>query len=99
MEIQQQRQEEYYDKGVTGKTYAVNEFVFLHNPAVGGGYSKKFHKPWQGPFKVVEVLGPSVYRIADCVNPQRQKVAEDYPWAGHPHQDSQQILWIHSLME
>ena len=52
----------------------VNEFVFLHNSTVGGGYSKKFHKPWQGPFKVVEVLGPSVYRIADCANPKKQKV-------------------------
>eukprot|EP00731_Ephydatia_muelleri_P005736 Em0002g1912a len=41
---------------------------------VDGGYSKKFHKPWQGPFKVVEVLGPSVYRIADCANPKKQKV-------------------------
>ena len=50
MELQQQRQKEYYDKGVTEKTYAVSEFVFLHNPAVGGGYSKKLHKPWQGPF-------------------------------------------------
>eukprot|EP00731_Ephydatia_muelleri_P005697 Em0002g1873a len=45
MELQQQRQKEYYDKGVTEKTYAT-----------------------------VEVLGPSVYRIADCVNPKRQKV-------------------------
>ena len=28
----------------------------------------------QGPFKVVEVLGPYVYRIVDCANPKRQKV-------------------------
>ena len=47
-----------------------NDFVFLHNR----GYSKKFHKPWQGPFKVVEVLGTTVYRIAECANPRRQKV-------------------------
>ena len=77
MELQQQRQKEYYDKGVRGKTYAFNEFVFLPNPTVGGGYSKKFHNLynlWQGSFKVVEVLGPYVYRIADCANPKRQKV-------------------------
>ena len=74
MDIQQHRQKEYYDKGVRGKTYAVNDFVFLFNQAVGRGYSKKFHKPWQGPFKVVEVLGPTVYRIAECANPKRQKV-------------------------
>ena len=57
-----------------GKTYAANDFVFLHNQAVGRGYSKKFHKPLQGSFKVVEVLGPTVYRIAECANPRRQKV-------------------------
>ena len=51
----------------------MNDFVFLHNPAVKRGRSKKFHKPWQGPFKVVEVLGPSVYRIADGDNPRKQK--------------------------
>eukprot|EP00731_Ephydatia_muelleri_P021935 Em0014g526a len=49
-------------------------FVFLHNPAVGRGFSKKFHKPWQGPFKFVDMQGPYVYRIADCANPKRQKV-------------------------
>ena len=45
----------------------MNDFVFFHNPAVTCkcGHSKKFHKPWQGPFRVVEVLGPSVDRIAD----------------------------------
>ena len=74
MELQQQRQKENYDDGVRGKAYAVNDFVFLHNPAVKRGRSKKFHKPWQGPFRVVEVLGPSVYRIADGDNPRKQKV-------------------------
>eukprot|EP00731_Ephydatia_muelleri_P021893 Em0014g484a len=42
--------------------------------AVGRGFSKKFHKPWQGPFKFVDMQGPYVYRIADCANPKRQKV-------------------------
>ena len=71
MELQQQRQKENYDDGVRGRAYvaenyddgvrgrayAVNDVVFLHNPAVKRGRSKKFHKPWQGPFKVAEVLG------------------------------------------
>ena len=74
MKLQQQRQKENYDDGVRGRAYAVNDFVFLHNPAVKRGRSKKFHKPWQGPFKVVEVLGPSLYRIADGDNPRKQKV-------------------------
>lgn len=33
---------------------------------------KMFHKPWQGSFKVVEVLGQSVYR--NCANPNRRKI-------------------------
>ena len=45
MELQQQRQKENYDDGVRGRAYAVNDFVFLHNPAVKHGRSKKFHKP------------------------------------------------------
>ena len=32
------------------------------------------HRPWQGPFKVVKVLGPSIYRIVDCANARRCKV-------------------------
>ena len=72
MELQQQRQKENYDDGVRG--YAVIDFVFLHNPAIKRGHCKKFHKPWQGSFKVVEVLGPSLYRIADGDNPRKQKV-------------------------
>ena len=53
--------------------------MFLHNQVVGRGYSKKFHKPWQGPFKVVEVLGPTEYRIAECANPGWQK-AVHFNW-------------------
>ena len=74
IELQQQRQKENYDDGVRGRAYVVNDFVFLHNPAVKCEHSKKFHKPWQEPFKVVEVLGPSLYRIADGDNPRKQKV-------------------------
>ncbi|KAL5475374.1 hypothetical protein EMCRGX_G025182 [Ephydatia muelleri] len=73
IELQQQRQKKNYDDGVRGRAYVVNDFVFLHNPAVKRRRSKKFHKPWQGPFKVVEVLGPSLYRIADGDNPRKQK--------------------------
>ena len=72
IELQQQRQKENYDDGVRGRAYVVNDLVFLHNPAVGR--SKKFHKPWQGPFKVVEVLGPSLYRIAEVITREKQKV-------------------------
>ena len=58
----------------------------------------KFHKPWQGPFKVVEVLGPTVYRIAECANPRRQKVVHFYRLKPGPAEAESQpppevILW------
>eukprot|EP00731_Ephydatia_muelleri_P005729 Em0002g1905a len=72
---QQEAVETAQKRSTPSVTYAVNEF--LHNPAVGPGYSKKLHKLcnlWQGPFQAVKVLVPNVYRIADCANPKRQKV-------------------------
>eukprot|EP00731_Ephydatia_muelleri_P004961 Em0002g1137a len=46
----------------------------IRRSPVRRGFSKKLHRPWQGPFKVVKVLGPSIYRIVDCANPRRRKV-------------------------
>ena len=46
----------------------------LHEPAVPRGRSRKFHRPSKGPFKIVKVLGPTVYRIQDCTHPRRKKV-------------------------
>eukprot|EP00731_Ephydatia_muelleri_P012999 Em0007g309a len=50
--------------------------------AYARGLSCKFHKPWQGPYRVVKIIGPTVYRIADCTNP-RKKVVHFNPlkWA------------------
>ena len=45
-------------------SYHVNDMVFLHCPAVPSGLSHKFHKPWQGPYRVVKRLLNSVYGIA-----------------------------------
>ena len=64
-----------YDRHVQGDSYHVNDMVFLHCPAIPRGLSsRKFHKPWQGPYRVVKIIGPTVYRIADCTNPRKKKV-------------------------
>ena len=65
MAVQQGHQKETYDADVKGQPCCVNDLVFLHNPAVRKGFSDKLHRPWQGPFKVLKVLGPSIYRIVD----------------------------------
>jgi len=40
-------------------------YVWLHNPAVPRGQSKKLYCLWVGPFKVVKCLSDSVYRVQD----------------------------------
>ena len=71
---QQDRQKDTYDQRVRGEPYAIGDRVMLHEPAVPRGRSRKFHRPWKGPFRIVKVLGPTVYRIQDCTHPRRKKV-------------------------
>eukprot|EP00731_Ephydatia_muelleri_P010050 Em0005g636a len=35
------------------------------------GLSRKFHKPWQGPYRVVKIIGPTEYRIVDCIRKKK----------------------------
>ena len=58
-----QRQKELYDKRVHGQPFTVGEFVWLHNPHVPLGHSRKLHCPWSGPYLVVECLSDVTYRI------------------------------------
>ena len=69
----QLHQKDVYDCHVKDDSYHVNDMVFLHCPAIPRGLSRKFHKPWQGPYRVVKVIGPTVYRIADCTNPMQEE--------------------------
>ncbi|KAL5463629.1 hypothetical protein EMCRGX_G032544 [Ephydatia muelleri] len=62
----QNHQKVVYDRGVRGSPYGVGDLVLLHSPAVPRGKSWKLHKPWQGPYRVVKAISPSVYRIVDC---------------------------------
>ena len=57
------RQKEIYDKRVHGDPYKPGDLVWLHNPAVPRGHSKKLHRPWSGHFKVVDKISDAVYRV------------------------------------
>ena len=70
----QTHQKDLYDRGVRGSPYVVSNLVLLHSPAVPRGKSRKLHKPWQGPYRVVKAISPSVYRIMDCARPQCKRV-------------------------
>ena len=74
VESQQRNQKKYYDRGQRGKPYTVGDIVLLHEPAVQRGNSRKFHRPWKGPFKIVKVISSSVYRIQHCKHGRRRKV-------------------------
>ena len=37
--------------------------------------SKKFHRPWRGPFRVAKVISPCVHRTVDCSNSRKKYVA------------------------
>ncbi|KAL5494116.1 hypothetical protein EMCRGX_G015392 [Ephydatia muelleri] len=47
------------------KTAFVTPFGFYQ------GLSRKFHKPWQGPYRVVKIIGPTEYRIVDCIRKKK----------------------------
>ena len=60
-----QRQKELYDRKAHGDMFEAGDLVWLHNPAVPRGRSRKLHCPWTGPFTVVKRLSDVVYRIQD----------------------------------
>ena len=70
----QERQTELYNKKVHGEPYEVGVFVWLLNPQVPRGKSKKLHKWWTGPFKVVKRLSEVTYRIQHVKNRAKRLV-------------------------
>ncbi len=58
-----QRQKELYHHKVHGKPFEERDLVWLHNPAVHQGQSRKLYCPWTGPFQVVKRLSEAVYRV------------------------------------
>eukprot|EP00731_Ephydatia_muelleri_P017953 Em0010g1051a len=62
-QAEHKRQKELYDQKVHGKPFSPGELVWLHSTAVPRGRSRKLHHPWKGPFKVMERLGETTYKI------------------------------------
>ena len=58
-----ERRKAYYDRQVHGEPFQKNEFVWLHSPVVPRGQSKKLHHPWTGPYRVMEKLSDSDYKV------------------------------------
>ena len=69
--VEQQKQKANYDRFSRADTFETGSLVLLHCPAVPRGKSRKFYRPWQGPFKVVKKIGSVVYRIQHLQNPRK----------------------------
>ena len=69
-----ERQAELYNKKIHGKPYQVGALVWLLNPQVPRGKSKKLHKWWTGPYKVVKQISDVTYRVQHVKNRNKRLV-------------------------
>ena len=74
--IKQSHEKDMFDRKVMvmHTLYHINDLVFLYNAVVTKGQSRKFCRPWLGPFKVIKIMSRNVCRIVDCSNPLKWKV-------------------------
>ena len=57
------RQKDFYDRKVHGEPYKTGDLVWMHTTVVPPGHSRKLHHPWTGPFKVIQRLSESNYKV------------------------------------
>lgn len=53
----------YCNRGRRSRQFAVGDLVYLKVPAIKPGHFPKFHRPWTGPHKVMEVISKVTYRL------------------------------------
>ncbi len=63
------QQKAYYDLKVHGDPYEVGDLVWLWQETPPPGQSRKFYRPWRGPFEVIEVLSPANCILRDPDDP------------------------------
>ena len=71
---QLQKQKTRYDAQTQGRPFKVGDSVWLHNPAVPRGRSRKLHRPWTGPYRVAKQLSETVYRLQHSQRPRCRPV-------------------------
>ena len=64
-------QKELCDAKVHGGEFKVGDLVWLHNPVVTQGASRKL--PWAGPYQVVKKLSTVMFRIQDVRRGRRSR--------------------------
>jgi hypothetical protein len=66
-----QTNKKYYDRKAKPREFKVGDFAYLYNPAIKPGLSRKFKKPWEGPFEVIARKSDINYEI---LNRNRKQV-------------------------
>ena len=59
---------------VNGEKFSIGQLVWLCNPVIPKGNSRKLHSPWVGPYKIIKCISDTVYRIQDTQTPQKRIV-------------------------
>ena len=59
------KQAKYYNdkSNVKFRSFKPGDLIFMHSPVLKKGVTKKLHKPWLGPFKVLEKINEVNYRV------------------------------------
>lgn len=70
----QQRQKTLFDRKAADKKFPKSQLVWLHQPAIRPGTSPKFHRPWDGPYRIINKLSPVVVRLQHCSHPSKTPV-------------------------
>ena len=60
-----QNNKKFYDRKAKTRKFEVEELVYLYNPAMKPGCSRKFYRPWAGPFKITKIISDLNYKIID----------------------------------
>ena len=95
IEQHQKVSKSYHDQRSCDAEYVINDLVWVYNPEVTVGLSRKLRRMWLGPFRV-SAIGPNhTYRLQKCetleiltslVNASRLK-----PVVGHQHSAIRQL--------
>jgi hypothetical protein len=67
------RQKLDYDSKQREITFSVGDYVFLHVPRPPADRHAKLYSPWDGPYRVTDVISPLVYDIVNTENTNDQQ--------------------------
>ena len=77
MDVEQERQNIFYDRGKYGPNYKVGEEVLVFNPTVKKGETRIFTSFYRGPYTIVEIINDLIFRVDDKKTKKAIKVHND----------------------